>query len=283
MNILDGHVSLDDFFKKQAEKLDKIIKSIMSEVIEEVEIDDDETEYEIDYNRIESITEPLQDLGMSLSPEKISEFLDEHPDVDYTDIHNTGITVYLNESGIAKAKQKHDDGILDIEAHRNRIREINSHIASDMPECIRLFIALEESLQCQNGMFAEWMQVNYELFEGAEITPAEMAKEICGAFENVKKKYGEKIAYRLYNSQSAVLPDEIVNAAEYLHLGGQIEHIGDLCKNGLFMPIEYEELGYEEKKKAVEYMNNGGTSDEIFRVISEQDTEKSPGMDINMM
>lgn len=53
---------------------------------------------EIDYDIIYDRLSRLDDISVSMTVEKLSEFLDAHPAVDYSDFHNTGITVYLNDS-----------------------------------------------------------------------------------------------------------------------------------------------------------------------------------------
>ena len=56
--------------------------------------------HEIDYNDVEGMLEPLTELGIRISYEKLAELLDAHPDVDYSDAHNTGVTVYLKEQAV---------------------------------------------------------------------------------------------------------------------------------------------------------------------------------------
>ncbi len=55
---------------------------------------------QIDYEIINSRLSPLYNMGASLTLEKLSEFIDAHPAVDYSDVHNTGVTVYLNSPEI---------------------------------------------------------------------------------------------------------------------------------------------------------------------------------------
>ncbi len=87
---------LKSFSSEQARLIGKIINQIVLDAVQGAEVDEDELYCEIDYDIIYRLMEPLYDMGIDLSIEKLAEYIDEHPAVDYSDYHNTGITVYLN-------------------------------------------------------------------------------------------------------------------------------------------------------------------------------------------
>ncbi len=153
---------------------------------------------------------------------------------------------------------------------QRRIASNKARNASDMPECIRLLTALEEELQGEKGQVGEWMRISYELNEEYEVSPAEMVQEICDAFKNVNHQYGNHIACILYASQSIVLPNEIVHAADYLSMGGRFQDIRNLAEVGIFMGA-YDLLGYDLKTDLVEFINNGGSADEVYTFFDLQE------------
>lgn len=138
--------------------------------------------------------------------------------------------------------------------------------SEDMAKCARVFFELEEYLNGEKCKFLEWMKIVYDLHDTTEMFPAEMANHICNVFKEIRHKYGNKIALDLYNTQSAVLPREMIYAAEYLHLNGKIENVRELCDVGYFM--ECEQYEYDIKVKIVEYVNNGGSIDDLFHHIN---------------
>lgn len=112
------------------------------------------------------------------------------------------------------------------------------NIMAEIPDCIKKFLELEESLQGQKGLYGEWVRFAYETFEAYEVTPLEFTHMICGSFRQVKDQYSIDIARNLYGIiiDGALLPDEILRAAEYLHNGGRIEDVPEMAHNGLFEP-----------------------------------------------
>jgi hypothetical protein len=102
------------------EKLNDIANSLVDGALESVikefdlaELDDGGVYYEIGYAAIDGKLDALDESGVRFSYEKLTDVMDAHPDVDYTDIHNTGITVYFAEhvSGrILRHRNMQDDG-----------------------------------------------------------------------------------------------------------------------------------------------------------------------------
>lgn len=92
------------FSKEQASLIREIVEKTILDAVTGAEADeaeDEENMYcEIDYDKVYARLSLLDDMGVSLTVEKLSEFLDAHPAVDYTDAHNTGITIYLNDPEI---------------------------------------------------------------------------------------------------------------------------------------------------------------------------------------
>jgi len=146
-------------------------------------------------------------------------------------------------------------------------RDSSFYYIGEMSETIRFLSDVENKLEGQQGQFINWVHVSYNLAEALEESPTETAKGIGDAFQEINEKYGENIVRDLYNSKSAVLPEEMLNAAEYMHIGGKLEHINGLCSVGFFMPDEFEQFGDLEKHKAIEYMNNGGDVEQIYNAI----------------
>lgn len=137
--------------------------------------------------------------------------------------------------------------------------------SEDMAKCARIFFELEEYLKGEKWQFFKWMKVVYDLHDTTEMFPAEMADNICNIFKEIKHKYGSQIALDLYNTQAAVLPTEMIYAAEYLHHNGKIENVRELCNVGYFM--ECEQYEYDIKVKIVEYVNDGGLIDDLLHHI----------------
>lgn len=160
------------------------------------------------------------------------------------------------------------------------LQNIHDRQTSDLPESVRLLYGLEKTLRGQDGLFGEWLRTAYELYEAEMIPPADMARNICNAFLHANRQYGNRFARELYDSQAAVLPEEILNAAEYLRIGGSIEHIQALCNSGFFMPTEYEKLSVEQKKQAAVHMNGGGSVDNVFQAIADMDAKQEFDMGI---
>lgn len=109
-------------------------------------------------------------------------------------------------------------------------------ITADIPNCIRQFAELEEALQGQMGLYGEWVRFSYETCDVYEVTPAEFAQTMCNSFKQANDKYGVDIARALYSviKDGALLPSEIIRAAEYLHNGGRIEDVPEKANNGAF-------------------------------------------------
>lgn len=91
---------LKDFSAKQARLIQEIIDKVVSDAISGAEVDEEEESlyHEIDYDIIYDRLSLLNNIGVGLTVEKLLEFLDSHPAVNYSDAHNTGLTLYFNES-----------------------------------------------------------------------------------------------------------------------------------------------------------------------------------------
>lgn len=98
---------LASFPIEQAGLIRGIVDKIVSDAVAGAESDPDEDGEqlycEIDYNDIESLLSPIDEMGIRLTVDKLSELIDMHPAVDYSDFHNTGITVYLNSPEILRS------------------------------------------------------------------------------------------------------------------------------------------------------------------------------------
>lgn len=97
------------FSSEQARLVREIVNNIVLDAVKGADTDEEDEEdekylyCEIDYNIINRYMSPLYDMGVNLTFEKLSEFIDLHPAVEYSDFHNTGITVYLNSPEILQA------------------------------------------------------------------------------------------------------------------------------------------------------------------------------------
>lgn len=139
---------------------------------------------------------------------------------------------------------------------------------TDLAYAARQLYALEKKLGGQEGVFAEWMRTAYELDMDFEQSFAEEVNEICSAFRNSELHYGQDIARQLYDTMAVVLPSEIQNAAQYLSLGGNLEHIPGLAAVGFLMGTADD----ESVARAVEYMNAGGDAGYAYAALAEKPT-----------
>ena len=88
--------SIGIFAANLAEKLREIVSSLAAMAVNGAIKSGDEDYCEVDYTDVDAALESLEEMGITLTYEQLSEFLDEHPEVNYVDAHNTGITFYLN-------------------------------------------------------------------------------------------------------------------------------------------------------------------------------------------
>lgn len=88
---------LETFAAEQKKLLQEMIGKIVEDAIAGAETEEEELYCEIGYDSIERRLSPLDDMGSRLTLEKMVELIDAHPAVNYSDMHNTGITIYLNE------------------------------------------------------------------------------------------------------------------------------------------------------------------------------------------
>ena len=152
---------------------------------------------------------------------------------------------------------------LDDEDEKQRIENNRSRISSDMPEIIDLLTGIEKDMDGSPGQIGAWMRISYEINEDFEYAPVESTRQICEAFRDVRHRYGNDIARELYNTQARVLPDEIRHAADYLHHGGQWDHLDKLASFGVFMD-DYNEMDYDALHDLINHMNGGGSVEDYY-------------------
>lgn len=91
---------LKSFSSDQVRLIRDAIEQVVSYALKESEPDEDELYCEVDYDIVNRYLSPLDDMGTRLSIARFAELIDKHPAVDYSDFHNTGITVYFNSPEI---------------------------------------------------------------------------------------------------------------------------------------------------------------------------------------
>ena len=133
-------------------------------------------------------------------------------------------------------------------------RENKRKFSSDLSQGIRQFYALEQGLGGQDGTFSEWIRAAYEINEDFDQSFAEIVSGLCGAFHDADAQYGRDISRQLYNTLAVVLPTEIRSAAQYLSLGGSLDHVLALALVGFLM----EPQNHDSMLRAVKHMNDGG-------------------------
>lgn len=103
----DVNEKIDVFLTEQRKLLSETVIDIVALAAagarEEQESPDERLEFEVSYDAIEGQLEWLEKLAGKLDIEKLAEFIDAHPAVDYCDIHNTGVTLYFNEPKVLEA------------------------------------------------------------------------------------------------------------------------------------------------------------------------------------
>ena len=145
------------------------------------------------------------------------------------------------------------------------IKANRQRFSRDLSQGVHQLYMLERKLEGQDGTFSKWTQAAYEINEDFEQPFAEAVSELCLAFHDVKQKYGQDIACRLYNSMPVILPSEIRNAAQYLNFGGSMDHIPALAEVGFLMG----EMDDGVAERAAAYMNAGGDADYAWCVATE--------------
>ena len=140
------------------------------------------------------------------------------------------------------------------------VRENKERFHTDLAYAARQLFALEKELGGQEGVFAGWMKSLYEINEDFQHPYAEEVDELCGAFRDAERLYGWGIARQLYNTQTVILPTEIRSAAQYLSLGGSLDHVSALALVGFLM----ESQDHDSMLRAVKYMNDGGCADNAY-------------------
>ncbi len=145
------------------------------------------------------------------------------------------------------------------------VRENKERFHTDLAYAARQLFALEKELGGQEGVFAEWLRAAYELNEDFERPFAEEVNEICSAFRESEQQYGRDTAQQIYNTLAVILSTEIQNAAQYLHLGGKLEHVPELASAGFLM----DSTDDASAARAVEYMNAGGEAAYAYTALRE--------------
>lgn len=145
------------------------------------------------------------------------------------------------------------------------IQENKQRFHTDLAYSARQLFALEKELGGQEGVFAEWLRAAYELNEDFERPFAEEVNDICSAFRESEQQYGREGAQQIYNTLAVILPTEIQNAAQYLHLGGKLEHVPELASVGFLMGSTDD----VSAARAVEYMNAGGEAAYAYTALRE--------------
>ena len=112
----------------------------------------------------------------------------------------------------------------------------------------------------QDGTFSEWIRAAYEINEDFDHSFAEVVSGLCGAFHDADAQYGRDISRQLYNTLAVVLPAEIRSAAQYLSLGGSLDHVPALASVGFLM----EPQDHDSMLRAMKYMNDGGCADNAY-------------------
>ena len=139
-------------------------------------------------------------------------------------------------------------------------RENKRKFSSDLSQGIRQFYALEQGLGGQDGTFSEWIRAAYEINEDFDQSFAEVVSGLCGAFHDTDAQYGRDISRQLYNTLAVVLPAEIRSAAQYLSLGGSLDHVPALALVGFLM----EPQDHDSMLRAVKHMNDGGDAENAY-------------------
>lgn len=132
----------------------------------------------------------------------------------------------------------------------------------ELADSVRQLYSLELILKGKGGTFCEWAQIVYELNEDWEETYFAAVRKICDAFHEVAQNFGEAIAQQLYNAHTIILATEIRNAARYLYIGGQMNHLPELAAVGFFLTGTDD----DRLKRAVAFMNAGGCADDIWAI-----------------
>lgn len=112
----------------------------------------------------------------------------------------------------------------------------------------------------RDGTFSEWIRAAYEVNEDFDQSFAEVVSGLCGAFHDADAQYGRDISRQLYNTLAVVLPAEIRSAAQYLSLGGSLDHVPALASVGFLM----EPQDHDSMLRAVKHMNDGGCADNAY-------------------
>lgn len=179
------------------------------------------------------------------------------------------IQAYAVENGCDPTEAEYEESakaLLSFQSGEWDIRENKQRFSTDLAYAARQLYTLEKELEGQEGVFAEWLRSAYESDDDFERPLAEDVNELCRAFRDVKRQYGHDIAQQLYNTQAVILPAEIRNAAQYLSLGGSIDHVPALAEVGFLMDTSDDDAVL----RAIEHMNAGEDADKIYCAVQDK-------------
>lgn len=117
----------------------------------------------------------------------------------------------------------------------DQINENKSLFYEDMPKCIELLYNLNEHFGGEPLDFTYWLQSSYGINSDFEERTIDVANQICNSFYEVENQCGYTIAQKEYDSQVAILPNEIVEVGKYLFIGGDIDEVKQHLDDGKLM------------------------------------------------
>lgn len=108
----------------------------------------------------------------------------------------------------------------------------------DLPVCIKIFYDLNQHYQGKPLDFAEWVraahEINMDFFERTR----DISEQIADSIKEAETQYGYHVAKAVYDSQTVILPNEIIEASKYIAVGGDIDDIPMHANNGHFMDVK---------------------------------------------
>jgi len=113
--------AIDTFLDKQRPALIQAVNDIILVAARGAYTDADQPYREVGYDDVDVAVSPLDEMGVNLSREVLSEFIDTHSAVDYCDPHNTGITIYFKSQAIL-------DGFLSAQNGEQPMAQEKSHL-----------------------------------------------------------------------------------------------------------------------------------------------------------
>lgn len=120
-----------------------------------------------------------------------------------------------------------------------------------MSDIEKVLSGLGNQIGAQPDSHKRWAQWTENLHRALDRTPLEMAMEIRAAFLLAREEYGDPIAAALFDERPVVLPQEILQAADYLHTGGSLEGLHHLSASGALAEGFLDGMGDKQKKELV--------------------------------